>query len=233
MGNGIAVVPTVLDQNGVIVNSPPPSCASTPHVADVSRRQTRFLLAHSAAPGGAACDAQNIPGPANRVVLRRIDAQGEQVDEVYSGADDIVYLRLLPTQGGSWLVVHESGASAEIQPAATARKIMQGGMTGPAFTVTNDGTSLVAAGSLGDGLISAFIDTLDPSAPTVLLRVYDPDGIASGATSFSTNGQWLVPDRMSVVGSPDGTSFLIAWTGISSFDSPSRIFVRRFDCASQ
>lgn len=230
------LVAVVLDASGNTVNLPPPRCASTPLVGDVLPRDQRFLFAHASGDPDECfvAPSQPPPGPARRLLLRRIGPNEDTEEVVYTGFDDLVAVHLLPRADGAWLVHRESGASAEQQPPALAMRLGPGNAVGAPFEVTAAGTDRFAAASLGDGLVTAFTDSLDPSASTVVLRVFSPEGEASGEASFSTNGAWLAWDRMAVLGGRDpGTgagSVLVAWVGAGNGSDPRRVWLRRFDC---
>jgi hypothetical protein len=201
-----------------------PACASTHFVADVLTDAAGFHLVHSTSgpcgTGGA--------GVANRLVLHRIEAGNDQSAVVYEGVDDLVFARLLPRQGGNWLIYRESGASALVQPPGMALQLGADGAPGASFAVTDAGTDRLAAAPFGDGFAVAFVDSLDPSAKTILVRVYSAQGTLRAQTSFSTGGALLNGDRLTLTPSPDATSLLVGWTGQGS--NPA-MFLRRFDCS--
>ena len=226
------VVAHVLDASGAPVSSPPPRCASTRIPGDVLAREQRFLFAHAAgdpdecfvAPG------EPPPGPGRRLLLRRISVDEDATTEVYTGFDDLVVVRLLPRADGAWLLARESGASARVQPPGFALRLGPGNTVGEPFEVTSTGTDRMAAAALGDGFVTAFADSIDPSAPTVILRVFSPEGAASAEASFSTNGAWLTGERLSLLGAPGPGSVLVAWVGQPSGGKPRSLLLRRYDC---
>ena len=202
-----------------------PACASTHFVADVLTNPAGFHFVHSAS---GACGTSGA-GLASQLVLHRIKGGSDESSVVYKGVDDLVYARLLPRQGGNWLLFRESGASAWQQPPGMALQLGSDGTLGAPFPVTDPGTDRMAAASFGDGFVVAFVDSLDPSAPRIIVRVYSSQGTLSAQTSFSTSDAWLNGDRLTLTPSPDATSFLVGWTG--NGPNPA-MFVRRFDCAS-
>ncbi len=141
----------------------------------------------------------------------------------------MVYARLLPGKTNPWLVFRESGASAVLQPPGMALPIGLHGGSGAAFPITDAGAGQMAVAALDDGLVVATVDAVDPSAPTIILRVYSSAGLVIAATSFSTNNAWLSGDRLALVASPDGTRFLVGWTGFKATPGTA-LFVRRFGC---
>jgi hypothetical protein len=219
--------------DGTTVTSAQDHCASTAIVGDMIPGETDLLFVNATSDNDPCFNGgTEAPGPARKLLLRHQLVVGiEGLTTVYDGADDVVYTRLLPRKGGSWLLFRESGASAEVQPPGMAMPLGPDGATGEPFPVTSDGTDRVAAAALGDGFVVAFVDSLDPSAPNIVLRVYSATGALSAQTSFDTNGAWLNGDRLTLVGSPDGRSFLVGWTGDQG-SVGNTLFMRRFDCVT-
>jgi hypothetical protein len=210
--------------------TPLPVCASTPLVGDVLAAGEEFLFVHSAG-GKNDCGAGVAASPARRLVVERRGKASESSAVVYDGTDDLVHAQLLPRTGGAWVVFRESGASAEVQPPGLAMPLGADSAPGAAFQITEPGTGMMSATALGDGLVVAFVDSIDPSAPTIVVRVYSATGTLAGQASFSTSAGWYNGDRLTLVASPDGASFLVGWTGLEPALG-SALFVRRFDCAT-
>ena len=225
------VVAHVLDASGAPVHSLPPLCASTRIPGDVLPREQRFLFAHAAGDPDECFGAPNaLPGPGRRLLLRRISADEDETTELYAGTDDLVDVRLLPRADGAWLLARESGASALVAPPGFAMRLGPGDAVGDPFEVTATGSDRMAAAALGDGFVTAFTDSIDPSAPTVILRVFSPEGAASAEASFSTNGAWFTNQRLALLGAPGPGSILVAWVGQPSGDGPQSLLLRRYDC---
>jgi hypothetical protein len=221
----------VTDASGGSLYFPPPRCASTPLVGDFLPGEEDFLVLHSTAtedecfpPGGPKT------GVANRLLLRRMSASGEQSGELHQGVDALVFARLLPRAQGAWAFFRESGASAFVQPALVAMPLSAGDVPGAPFAVTPEGVQDVAVASLGEGFAVAHVDAIDPSAPTVVLRAFSGEGALLAETSFSTNEAWLSFDRLALVGSKDGTRLLVGWIG-SMPGQGTHAFLRAFECA--
>ena len=168
-------------------------------------------------------------GAAKQLIVRRLSPGGSAAATVYEGTDDLVLTRLLRRSEGAWLIFQESGASALLQPPAMAMRLAADGVPGAPFVITDPGLGQVAVAALGDGFAVAVVDAIDPSAPTIRLRVFSAEGSALSEASFSTSGAWLVNDRLTLLGSPDGTQLLVGWVGTTP-DQGSRVFLRRFDC---
>lgn len=88
--------------------------------------------------------------------------------------------------------------------------------------------TIAAATLVGDALAVAHVDTLDPSAPTIVVQIAKPDGTLGPATSIPTNDAWLT-GRVELQASPDGRSLLVAWEAAQ--DQP-RIALARIDCVT-
>ena len=219
----------LLDKSGGLLSLLDPYCASTHFVGDALRIEDGLLFIHSSSDGGSCSSSPELQGPARHLVLHRFNISGADTESEYTGSDDMVYARLLPGQTNPWLVFRESGASALVQPPGMALPIGLHGGSGSAFPITEAGAGQMAVAALGFGLVVATVDSLDPSAPTIILRVYSSAGLSTAETSFSTNGAWHNGDRLTLIASPDSSSFLVGWTGSQS-TSGTALFVRRFDC---
>jgi len=215
---------------GVELTPTPPSvCASTPIVGDVLAAGEEFLFVHSAGGKEDCGDVATPASPARRLVVERRAKGAKSNTVVYEGVDDIIHAQLLPRTGGAWLLFRESGASALVQPPGMAMPLGADDAPGEAFQVTEPGTGSMSAAALGDGFVVAFVDSIDPSAPTISVRVYSATGTLASQVSFTTGEGWYNGDRLTLVASPNGASFLVGWTGLKS-PVGSALFVRRFDC---
>lgn len=220
----------VLDASGNKINSLELICASPHFVGNVLSKQTGFLFVHSSSDSQS-CSEPGPVGPARNLLLRRLDGTENKTSILYKGIDDLVYTRLLPRKGGAWVLYRESGASAVAQPPGMALRLEGDSPSGEAFPVTSQDTDRMAAAALGDGFVVAFVDTTDPSAPQILVSVYDGTGTLVSQASIGTNGAWLHGDRLTLVASPSATSFLVGWIGAKAA-SGSEMFLRRFDCVA-
>jgi hypothetical protein len=216
----------VLDPKGNLITSANDACATNLFVGDVLATDSGFLFVQSAAD---TLDCST-SGPARRLFLRKFDGGAQEDLDVYDGFDDLVFARILPRKGGSWIFFRESGASAEVQPPAMAIPFGTDSADGQQFAITDPGAGQVAIAAFRGGFVVATVDSLDPTAPTVLLRVYSAEGSLTTQSSFSTDDAWLGQDRLAIIASPDSKSLLVGWTGASP-GGPDRLIVRRFDCA--
>jgi predicted small lipoprotein YifL len=219
----------LLDKSGGLLSSLDPHCASTRFVGDTLPIGDGLLFVHSSSDGGSCSSSPELQGPARRLVLHRFNISGADTESEYTGSDDMVYARLLPGKTNPWLIFRESGASAEVQPPGMALPVGLQGGSGSAFPITEPGAGQMAVAALGFGLVVATVDAIDPSTPTIFLRVYSSAGLITAEVSFSTNGAWHNGDRLTLIASPDSTSFLVGWTGFKSTPGTA-LFVRRFDC---
>ena len=223
------MIVTVLDPEGNLIASPNLACASNRFVGDVLATGPDFLFVQSASDG-LDCAAK---GTARRLFLRRFHGAAEERLVVADGFDDMVYARILPRPGGTWIFFRESGASAEVQPPGMAIAFGTDSAAGTAFPVTDPGVGQMAVAALAGGFVVAYADLLDSSSPTIVLRVYSATGTLTTQRAFSTGEAWLNGDRLTLIASPDGTRFLVGWVGKSGVaGSDTGMFVRRFDCAN-
>ncbi|MFS8065074.1 MAG: hypothetical protein ACMG6S_01755 [Byssovorax sp.] len=223
-----SLVAHVLDASGSKIASMDLACATTRFVGDVLSDETGFLFVH-ARSDSQSCFETELHDPARRLVLQRFQGTKQESSVIHEGVDDLVYTRLLPRNGGSWVLYRESGASAVVQPPGMAMRLEAGSPSGDAFPVTSSDTNSMAAAAFGDGFVVAFVDSIDPSAPNIFVRVYDGSGTLSSEVSFGTNGAWLLGDRLTLVASPSARSFLVGWIGAKE-PFGSETFLRRFDC---
>ena len=221
------MVTTVLGAYGQLIASPNLACASNRLVGDVLATGPDFLFVQSASDS-LDCAAK---GTARRLFLRRFQGTIEDSFAVVDGFDDMVFARILPRQGGSWIFYRESGASSAVQPPGMAIAFGTDSAAGTAFPITDAVSGQMAVAELAGGFVVAFVDLSDPSAPTIIIRVYSPTGALVTQTSFSTAGAWLTGDRLTLISSPEGGRFLVGWTGTSGVVGANpAMFARRFDC---
>jgi hypothetical protein len=136
---------------------------------------------------------------------------------------------------GAWLVYQPDGSTSEVPPAILAVRLDGGGqVVSDYIAVATDGSAATygpfAAGRLGDKLVVASVDSFDPSAPTLILQVFDENGLV-GATSLNTAPEWFSDDQLAVLGSPAGDQVLLGYASTVK-DAPTRIHVARFDCVT-
>lgn len=223
----------LFDNGGAALTPPIPTvCASTPFVGDVIASGEEFLFVHSAGGKDDCSDAAVPATPARRLIVGRRGKASMSSAVVVEGSDDMVHAQLLPRSTGAWLIFRESGASAEVQPPGMAMLLGPNGEPGTAFPITSPGAGRISATALGDGFVVAIVDAVDPAAPNILVGVHSSDGTIAAETSFNTAEGWLNGDRLTLVASPSGTSFLVGWAGASKAPPGSEVFVHRLDCVT-
>jgi hypothetical protein len=227
---------TIYDDAGGVLPPGPSWCARSPlHGQAIPSPDGEGLwLAHGVGYPSAACEAGEDlvpPDVARGVVLRRVGLGVDEASLVYAGVDDVPFVRLTPRSDGAWLVVRESGASAVLEPPALALRVHLDGAVGTPIELTTPGASVVGVGAFGDGLAVVMLDAIDPSAPTVIVRVFDASGALDAETSFGTSEAWASFDRLSVVAAPDGSSLLVGYAGDLGVGAAGpELIVRRLDC---
>lgn len=153
----------------------------------------------------------------------------------FSTPEPIFHLAMAQAAFGAWVVFQTDGSISEQMPAIVATAVDATGHVLPGtpafFSVSPEGIAwphLAAATVVGDALALAYVDTVDPSAPTILIQIARPDGTLGPATSIPTNGAWLT-GRVELQASPDRRSLLVAWEAAQ--DQP-RIALARVDCVN-
>ncbi len=81
----------------------------------------------------------------------------------------------------------------------------------------------------GDELAVAWVDNIDPTAPTIVVRIVRADLSLGPVTSFSTNPAWLF-GSLRMVASPDGARLFLAWDA-SGGGAPT-VGAARLDCVA-
>lgn len=146
--------------------------------------------------------------------------------------EPVAYLHLAPASFGAWVVFQSDGGNSLMVPPIVAARIDHLGQAisaldpipvSPAGFLTNS----VAVASLGDTLAVAWVDSVDPSAPTIVVQLVEPSGILGAGISIPTNDASL-SGQIEMLASPDGNSLLLAWEG--QVDGP-RVALARVDCA--
>ncbi|MBK8943033.1 MAG: hypothetical protein IPM79_36895 [Polyangiaceae bacterium] len=79
----------------------------------------------------------------------------------------------------------------------------------------------------GRGFALAWVEAIDPSAPTVFVRVFDEDGTLRAEGAYDTSPAFLVPSRISLVSSPNEDALIVAW---EAADEERRVVAARFAC---
>ena len=136
------------------------------------------------------------------------------------------------TTNGAWAFYQTDGSTSFAPPGVYAARVdgeahlQPVGSTG--IQVVPDGKVIgaIAAASLGDGAAFAWVDSSDPSLPTVSVRSVAPDGTLGQVTSFSTSPVNLT-GRLRLIASRNQRSLLVAWESDSGLTA---VGLARLDC---
>jgi hypothetical protein len=230
----VAVVEAAIDTLFIV---DPVTCANAPFPADVTEAQGGYLIATAAGRKFGACLLDDgVPGPAKDLQVILLDQVTGQISlsASFGGVDPVAHVALARRAGGAWAVWQENGASAEFVPAIQAVRLDEAGaVAGPVFPVTNSGgtVSPFAAAAIGSNLAVAWVDTLDPSTPTITIRidVVDAYGALVTSSSIDTAPSWPYEPSLSLLVSPDQTQMLLAWADQAS-PAPAVARVARLSC---
>lgn len=148
--------------------------------------------------------------------------------------DLVHHVAIAPTSFGAWVVYQTAGLDAEVPPPVFAFQVDAQGNAYPDpanpvdVAVSPEGTyAAVAATALGDSLAVAWIDSVDPSAPTIRVQIVRPDLSLGPATSIATNALWYT-GRLRMIGSLGGATLLLSWESI--IDDQWQRALGRIDC---
>lgn len=139
---------------------------------------------------------------------------------------------LAPRADGAWLLEQLDGSLSRSPgplvirrlDAAAAELVPGGeGLALPGSQLLTD----VAIASLGEDLAVAWVDAVDPSAPTVVVQVVRADLSLGPSTSFSTAKAWYF-GALRMVASADGAKLFLAWDA-SGGGAPT-LGAARVDC---
>lgn len=219
--------------SGSISYDPPFCIASKSLASAIPLAGGEFLVASvDSAEPGQSCFGQGFELGTNVVTRRYAELQDGVVVEQFPQVEPLLHLGLAPTTFGSWLVYQTDGSTAESMPPIYAYRLDASGVRLPASSdpmpLTESGlyTSELAIATMGDALVIATIDSVDPSAPVVVLRRFEADGSPGPVTSFATNAAWLT-GHLRMVGTRDGQSLLLAW----SAELDASVAVAKVECS--
>jgi hypothetical protein len=213
------------------------ACASAPFAADAVPTKGGFLVATAAGRAFGDCPLDDgVPGVAKDLQILKVDEVTKEISlmALFEGVDAIAHIALAKraAHSGAWVVWQETGASSFIPPPIRAVPLDESGsQAGPIVDITSDGqtTGPFEATALGERLSVAWIDSLDPSTPTIRLDLFDEVGMFVAGTSLSTGAAWLYDASLSLLASPDTTQLLVAWADGES-PAPANVRVARFSC---
>jgi hypothetical protein len=213
-------------------------CGSQPVDADAVALKEGFLVAYSSSRGFGECmNDDGMIGPPNRILTAFVGGPGGgygplpvQIEQ----PDDVVrFVRVIPHSEGAWLVYQFAGLNAEQPPPLMAMRISPDGSVLLDATPVLGGSQFYeepAVAAIGDQLLVGWVDAFDPSGDAyIMLRVLDDSGIELTQNAYPRT--W-VGNRLSALGSPDGSHVLIGWTEQSGTDGAGedQAYVARFTC---
>ena len=205
------------------------ACGTSELSGDAVRSGKGFLVAATTSAPFGMCGKDGVPGPdgvPNRLQITRVDQGVASFGDELSEVGPILAVAMTARSDGAWVVWLPSGDPAAASPRAS-RVDESGKLVGTPFVVGAPGESGVfAVASLGDRLAVVQRQTIDPSAPTIGVFVYDDAGPVTTATVEAPGGQFSAPE-LSALGSPAGDALLVAW---STASGPYRAHVARLDC---
>ncbi len=145
--------------------------------------------------------------------------------------EEMEHLAMAPAPFGAWVVLQSNGATAEVPPPIQGFRVDPNGeyIGDPAlfelasiFFIPLD----IAVAAVGDDLALAWIDAIDPSAPTIQIQLIHADGSKGAATSISTNDAWY-SGGLQLLSSADGNELLVSWVAP---DDKGTVALARVDC---
>ncbi|MBK8252813.1 MAG: hypothetical protein IPK82_09110 [Polyangiaceae bacterium] len=227
------------EQNSLPQSETPQLCTSSPLRAAGSRSSTGFFGAY-AIPNQSLplCDSAS-PKPTGAISVFHYTVPpgfGSSLQPsqglVMTTPEPVKEVHLSPASFGAWLVYQTDGSTSETMPPAIAIRLdFAGNPYDPteAIVVTPAGFVFepIAVAPLGDSVAVAWIDAVDPSAPTIGIQVIYGDGTSGPATSIPTNSTWY-KTGLKMSSSPNGTQLLLTWQAAN--DNTPQIALARVDC---
>ncbi len=219
---------------------PPLLCTDRPSRAAAAPTSDGFLAVY-ATTDPAECTPEGPRRPSVVTVAHYVAGPGagaplsyEETDRI-DLRDTVLHVAMAPASFGAWEVFQGAGDDALQPPPIMAQRLDAAGFAlgrdAAHFPVSPEGVStpLVSVANLGDTLVVAWIDSIDPSAPTIIVQLVRPDGSLGPATSIATNAVWQ-SGRVRLVASADLQHLLVAWEG--RFDDIPAVGLARLDCVS-
>lgn len=173
-------------------------------------------------PPEPACSTQVTPPARTITIVRHDHAPGgpdmaTTLNDVMSTDEPLVNLALAPASFGGWVVFQTDGSLSRVQPGLRAFPILTSGQRktpDDVVVVTQDGLGVteIAVASLGDALVVASIEAIDPGAPTIALQLIMPDGVLGARAIIPTAMAWWT-GRIRLLASPAADALLVAWEG--------------------
>jgi hypothetical protein len=223
-------------------NSAAWGCGSTPVVAAASAVPGGQIVAMSSGAPFGECEPTSKLGPSTRL---QIGFFGPGLKATLGSelelSEPVANLALAPRAvtaegaGGAWLVYQSDGSTSLLPPPIMAARLdALGALIGDPFPVTSSGATEgpIAAAALGQRLLVVWYEAIDDGPPSLVAQLIEPDG-TPGASAWLTSETWIQRARLALLGSPDGTQFVVAWE--SAPDGPlkdHRVRIARFGCTT-
>lgn len=213
---------------GSVVSSFDLGCAASsgqPVTAGAVEWGGGFLVAASSAVPFGGCADPTANGPATRIEIVAVDANG--VASSVTGADvggTVISLRTAPHPDGLFVAYTVSGASAGPTLRLARVDLAQAKWVGPVGVgAPGEQPGGFAVAALGSRV--AVARKVQSATATQRVSVFDA---ALGEVATGSDSPPLASIPTDALGSPDGGSLLVAWT--SNGSSEFRVHVTRFDC---
>jgi len=208
-------------------------CATSRLKASFLGLSDGHLAAFSTGRAWGACPLDDgVIGPPTRVQVERWSGGTPTLGHELVGLDPMQNVALVPRPGGAWLVWQEDGASAETVPAVWGVPLDQvGSPVGEPIVLVEDGVvfSALGASAMGSGFVVAWVDAIDPSAPTIRVRAFEANGDLRAEGELYTGGAFLLEQGVVVLGSGEGNDLLLGWRADVG-EPGSKVVVARMSC---
>lgn len=211
-------------------------CITSPQRGSAIRSGSGFLAAFlSPNPPEPSCDVM-APKDGTVLVVGRYDPAASPnlaytEGHLSVGPEPYFHALLAPRGEGAWLLEQTDGSTSRVPGPLLVRQLDHAGIEPPlglpALAIDTGQLGEVAIAAIGDELAVAWIDSLDPSAPTVVVQIVRADLSLGPAASFSTSAAWFF-GSLGLVASADGTKLFLAWNA-SGGGAPT-VGVARVDC---
>lgn len=223
---------------GLPQQEPPEACISSQGVGGVVPVDNGFLGAFGVTDPIGLFDCGD-PLYASAVNVGRYDVVNATPELGYTEGtylqtkDRLEHVAIARASFGAWVVYQGAGLDAEVPPPIfafqvdAAGKPIGGGAPMQIPVSPNGSFPDMAVATMGDALAVAWVDVVDPSAPTIGVQVVMPDLSLGPATSFGTNALWFT-GRLGLLGSPQLGTLLVSWESV--MDDTWQRALARIDC---
>lgn len=199
-------------------------CSTTPPLASAVPSPGGYLVAFTTSP---TCDTSAGPGPADTVMIARIEEDG-----VVSALDEVdtfktTDLHLAARSDGAWVVWTTPGS--DLPPAIVVGKISNGGVyTGTTAHFADYQPGSLAVASFDDFLMVAWIEA-EPEGASPHVQVFRPDGTLAGAVHVQATARAIPP--LALLASPFDRQAVLAWSEeLGDPELGDQLRITRVDC---